>query len=105
MKENSNALEKFIIVTFDPYLWVVFFAAFQYNFIIIRWGHLETYGLKSLPKYPLSQVRFGFPRILHLKYRDIHEKGSEDVASAVSYTIYLSLCTHTAETTSPEHFS
>ena len=38
----------------------------------------------------------------------IHEKGSEDFVSAVCYTIYtiyLSLCTQTAETTPPEPFS
>ena len=41
-------------------------------------------------------------------YRGIHEKGSEDVVSAVCYiiyTIYLSICTQTDETTSPEPFS
>ena len=37
-------------------------------------------------------------------YRGIHEKGSGDVVSAVIYTIYLSLSTQTAETTSPESF-
>ena len=40
--------------------------------------------------------------------RGIHEKGSRDVVSSVyytKYTIYLSLCTQTAETTSPEPFS
>ena len=38
----------------------------------------------------------------------IHEKGSGDVVSAVCntlYTIYPSLCTQTAETTSPESFA
>ena len=43
-----------------------------------------------------------------LKYRGIHEKGSGDVVSDFCYAIYniyLSLCTWTAETTSPEPFS
>ena len=38
----------------------------------------------------------------------IHLKGSGDVVSAVCYTmytIYICLCSQTAETTSPEHFS
>ena len=42
-----------------------------------------------------------------LSYKGIQEKGSGDVFSAVCYTIYtiyLSLCTHTAETTTPEPF-
>ena len=42
------------------------------------------------------------------KYRGIHEKGSGVVVSAVCYTIYtiyLSLCTKTAETTSLEPIS
>ena len=41
-------------------------------------------------------------------YRGIHEKGSDDVVSAVCgsvYFIYLALCTQTAETTSSEPFS
>ena len=41
------------------------------------------------------------------KYRGIHEEGSGDVVSAVCYTIYtiyLTLCAQTAETTSPEPF-
>ena len=38
-------------------------------------------------------------------YRGIHEKGSGNVVSAVCYTIYIFLCTQTAETTSPEPFS
>ena len=32
------------------------------------------------------------------RHRGIHEKGSGDVVSAVCYTIYLPLCTQTAET-------
>ena len=43
-----------------------------------------------------------------LIYRGIHEKGSDDVVSAIcytKYTIYLSLCTQTAETASPDPFS
>ena len=43
--------------------------------------------------------------VIWLEYRGIHERGSGDVVSAVCYTIqpiYLSLCTQTAETTSPE---
>ena len=41
-------------------------------------------------------------------YRGIREKGSEDVVSAVCYTIYtlyLSFSAQTAETTSSEPFS
>ena len=42
------------------------------------------------------------------KYRGIHKNDSRYVVSAVCitiYTIYISLCTQTAETTSPEPFS
>ena len=45
---------------------------------------------------------------IQLSTGGIHEKGSWDVVSAVCYTIetiYLSLCTQTAETASPEPFS
>ena len=48
---------------------------------------------------------FSLPSLLN---REIHEKGSGDVVSAVCYTIYtiyLSLFTQTAETTSYEPFS
>ena len=39
-------------------------------------------------------------------YRGIHEKGSGDVLAVCYsiYTIYLSLCTQTAETTAPQPF-
>ena len=37
-------------------------------------------------------------------YRGIHDKGSGDVVSVLCYTIYLSLCTKTAEMKSPDPF-
>ena len=46
--------------------------------------------------------------VRHCIYRGIHEKGLGDVVSAACYTInilYLSLCTQSAGTTSPEPFS
>ena len=52
----------------------------------------------------LCYVKFYY-NVIH---RGIHEKGSGDVVSAVCftiYTIYLSLCTQSAETTSSELFS
>ena len=59
-------------------------------------------------KDELSHFKNWFDFSLQALYRGIHEKGSGDVVSAICYTIYtiyLSLCTPTAETTSPETFS
>ena len=53
----------------------------------------------------VGQQAFGYRPQFNARYRVIHKKGSDDVASDVCYTIYtiyLSLCTQTAETTSPE---
>ena len=43
-----------------------------------------------------------------IMYRGVFEKGSDDIGSAVCYTIYtihISLCTQTDETTSSDPFS
>ena len=70
-------------------------------------------GLMEQTRYhPFHPSQFLFKTntyidLLHT-FRGIPEKGSGDVVSAVCYTIhtiYLSLCTQTAETKSPESFS
>ena len=71
-------------------------------------------GFGGLPPPPLSgPTTFFFFLMCDFPYgvspyRGIHEKGSDDVVSAVCctiYNIYLSLCTQTADTTSSEPFS
>ena len=68
----------------------------------------QTFGFNRfsdvIPNRQLSAFCNGFM----FWYRGIHEKGSGDVVSAIfytTYTIHLSLCTQTAEMTSPEPFS